>query len=141
MDDVVGGEHRPVRLDLGPLAVLAEDPDVPGGAGHVATALLALGAKVSCIGLIGQDPPGREMTQLLARTGAKVHGVRLPEHLDLTHVELEAGRSSQATLLGRDDATVESLYLSPALSKELVKPKLIYQFTHSEQMCLLEARG
>lgn len=75
------------------------------------------------------------------RTGDKVHGVRLPEHLDLTHMELEAGRSSQATLLGRDDATIESLYLSPALSKELVKPRMIYQFTRSEQMCLLEARA
>jgi len=74
------------------------------------------------------------------RTGDKVHGVRLPEHLHLTHMELDAGRSSQATLLGRDDATIESLYLSPALSKELIKPKMIYQFTHSEQMCLLEAR-
>lgn len=75
------------------------------------------------------------------RTGNKVHGVKLPEHLDLTHMELEAGRSSQATLLGRDDATFESLYLSPALSKELTKPKMIYHFTHSEQMCLLEARA
>ena len=75
------------------------------------------------------------------RTGDKVHGVSLPEHLNLTHMELEAGRSSQATLLGRDDATVESLYLSPALSKELLKPKMIYQFTKSEQMCLLEARA
>lgn len=73
------------------------------------------------------------------RTGDKVHGLRLPEHLSLTHMELDAGRSSQATLLGRDDATIESLYLSPALSKELIKPKTIYQFTRSEQMCLLEA--
>lgn len=72
------------------------------------------------------------------RTGNKVHGAKLPEHLNLTHMELSAGRSSQATLLGRDDATVESLYLSPALSKELTKPKRLYHFTHSEQMCLLE---
>jgi len=44
-------------------------------------------------------------------------------------------------LLGREDATFESLYLSPALAKELIKPKMIYHFTHSEQMCLLEARA
>jgi DNA adenine methylase len=30
-------------------------------------------------------------------------------------VDLEAGRSTQATLLGRDEITVESLYLSPEL--------------------------
>ncbi len=75
------------------------------------------------------------------RTGSKVHGIRLPEHLNLTHMELNAGRSSQATLLGRGDATIESLYLSPALGKELIKPKMIYRFTQSEQISLLEARA
>jgi DNA adenine methylase len=49
------------------------------------------------------------------RTGRKVHGRPLPESLGLTRLELEAGVSSQATLLGRTERTVESLYLSPAL--------------------------
>src|SRR5216684_7628182 len=53
------------------------------------------------------------------RTGEKVHGRRLPSPLRLHLVELEAGRSSQATLLGRDEITVESLYLSPALADRL----------------------
>jgi len=39
--------------------------------------------------------------------------------LNLTLVEIEAGRSSQATLLGREEMTVESLYLSPVLADEL----------------------
>ena len=75
------------------------------------------------------------------RTGDKVHGVRLPEHLNLTHMELQAGRSTQATLLGRDDATIESLYLSPALADELIKSKTVYRLTRSKQMCLFEARS
>src|SRR4030065_470212 len=50
------------------------------------------------------------------RTGNKTFGTRLPESLSLTLIELEAGRSSQATLLGRDAITVESLYLSPPLA-------------------------
>ena len=49
------------------------------------------------------------------RTGKKMHGKKLPDHLELTHIEIEAGRSSQETLLGRNASTVESLYLSPAL--------------------------
>lgn len=49
------------------------------------------------------------------RTGEKMHGKKLPDHLELTHIEIEAGRSSQETLLGRNASTVESLYLSPAL--------------------------
>lgn len=53
------------------------------------------------------------------RTGDKTYGEPLPGYLNLKHIELEAGRSSQATLLGRDDVTVESLYLSPALAKDV----------------------
>ena len=75
------------------------------------------------------------------RTGDKVYGEALPAHLELTHMELDAGRSSQATLLGRTDATIESLYLSPALSTELLKPKMIYHFTKSEQLCLMESKA
>ena len=47
--------------------------------------------------------------------GDKSYGKDLPEHLNLKKVLLDAGRSSQATLSGRDDKTFESLYLSPAL--------------------------
>lgn len=49
------------------------------------------------------------------RTGTKTYGQPLPAALRLTHLEIRAGRSSQATLLGRSDVTYESLYLSPAL--------------------------
>lgn len=49
------------------------------------------------------------------RTGIKTFGDKLPDSLHLKHVEIAAGRSSQATLLGRDYYTYESLYISPAL--------------------------
>ena len=50
------------------------------------------------------------------RTGDKTYGAPLPDSLGLTHLEIEAGRSTQSTLLGRDDITYESLYLSPELA-------------------------
>lgn len=50
------------------------------------------------------------------RTGDKVFGPPLPDSLGLTRLEICAGRSSQATLLGRTDETFESLYLSAALA-------------------------
>lgn len=53
------------------------------------------------------------------RCGDKRYGEPLPEDLSLVHLELRAGRSSQATLLGRHDVTYESLYLSPALASAL----------------------
>ena len=49
------------------------------------------------------------------QTGNKIHGRELPDHLRLVRLEIRAGRSSQATLLGKSDETVESLYLSNAL--------------------------
>ncbi len=55
------------------------------------------------------------------RTGSKVFGKPLPKSLGLKHLEIRAGRSTQATLLGRSDMTYESLYLSPALVKALPK--------------------
>lgn len=48
-------------------------------------------------------------------TGAKSYGAPLPEALGLTRLLLEAGTSAQATLSGRAERTVESLYLSPGL--------------------------
>lgn len=52
--------------------------------------------------------------------GDKSYGNELPEELKLTKIGIDAGRSSQATLLGRTDKTIESLYLSPALSKKIL---------------------
>lgn len=49
------------------------------------------------------------------RTGSKCFGQPLPAWLNLTRIEVKAGRSSQATLLGRAETTYESLYLSPAV--------------------------
>jgi DNA adenine methylase len=61
------------------------------------------------------------------RTGNKTYGNPLPENLNLKKIEINAGRSSQATLLSRNEITYEVIYLSPALvakvdmNKELEK--------------------
>lgn len=55
------------------------------------------------------------------KLGERVYGQALPDRLGLQRLELDAGRSSTATLLGRDDVTIESLYLSKPLTKRLMK--------------------
>lgn len=72
------------------------------------------------------------------RTGSKTFGQGLPLELNLTLIELNAGPSSQATLLGRRETTFESLYLSPALSNQLSSIPLVYNYSRGEQLCLLE---
>ncbi|MCX7425552.1 MAG: DNA adenine methylase [Planctomycetia bacterium] len=57
------------------------------------------------------------------RTGEKTYGELLPTYLNLVHIEVHAGRSTQATLLGRDHDTYESLYLSSALAKAISSKK------------------
>ena len=52
-------------------------------------------------------------------TGGREYGPPLPEHLGLTRLMLDAGASSQATLNGRREQTVESLYLTPGLAPAL----------------------
>ena len=46
------------------------------------------------------------------RCGEKTYGEALPVSLNMTRMELHAGRSSQSTLNGGSDVTVESLYIS-----------------------------
>jgi len=73
------------------------------------------------------------------RSGSRTYGKPLPAKLNLTLVEIEAGRSSQATLLGRAEMTVESLYLSPALAEELEAQPAIHRRRQDEQMLLMES--
>jgi DNA adenine methylase len=47
--------------------------------------------------------------------GAKDYEIEFPKELGLLRIPIDAGRSSQATLLGRSEITIESLYLSPVL--------------------------
>ncbi len=54
-------------------------------------------------------------------TGGRAYGPSLPEALGLTRLLLNAGTSSQATLNGRREQTVESLYLTPGLASSTVR--------------------
>jgi DNA adenine methylase len=72
------------------------------------------------------------------RTGAKRYGEPLPATLSLIHIELAAGVSSQATLLGRRAKTYESLYLSPALARRIGFSPSATFIAAREQLALLE---
>ena len=56
-------------------------------------------------------------------TGGREYGPPLPATLGLTRILLDAGVSTQSTLNGRREETVESLYLTPGLSaSEIIGP-------------------
>jgi DNA adenine methylase len=60
------------------------------------------------------------------KLGEKSFGRVLPKSLNLERIEIEVGRSSQSTLLGKEETTIESFYLSPNLSRKLITPHNSY---------------
>jgi DNA adenine methylase len=75
------------------------------------------------------------------KRGSKTFGHTLPKELGLKRIEIEVGRSSQATLLGREEITVESLYLSPNLPSGQLAELVGYISETSRQLTLLEKHG
>ena len=113
--------YREVVLEATSADLVYLDPPYQGVCGKRDTRYLAAAPCAEFVGVLAQLNRRniRYIVSYDGRTGVKAHGAVLPAHLELAHLELAAGRSSQATLLGRADTTFESLYLSPALSKEL----------------------
>ncbi|HEY9831422.1 MAG TPA: DNA adenine methylase [Stenomitos sp.] len=75
------------------------------------------------------------------KRGNKNFGNTLPKKLGLKRIEIEVGRSSQATLLGREEITVESLYLSPNLPNSQNVELASYIDKAPKQPTLLEKHG
>lgn len=78
------------------------------------------------------------------KLGDKAFGKVLPKSLNLERIEIEVGRSSQSTLLGKEETTIESLYLSPSLSSSLMTPQISdfsYIGKKPKQLTLLEKHG
>jgi DNA adenine methylase len=78
------------------------------------------------------------------KLGDKAFGKVLPKSLNLERIEIEVGRSSQSTLLGKEETTIESLYLSPGLSESLMNTKICdfsYMGKKTKQLVLLEKHG
>jgi len=78
------------------------------------------------------------------KLGDKAFGQILPHSLNLKRIEIVVGRSSQSTLLGKNETTVESLYLSPNLSTSLVTSlfhTVNYKTSTPKQLNLLEQHG
>jgi DNA adenine methylase len=101
--------------------VIYMDPPYQGTSGEKDSRYLAgLSFDDFVVALDGLNARGlRYAISYDGRTGDKSYGEPLPSYLRLAHVELEAGRSTQSTLLGREEHTVESLYISPALASEI----------------------
>lgn len=72
------------------------------------------------------------------KLGNKSYGNSLPKNLNLKQILIEVGRSTTSTLLGNNDITYESLYLSPGLIDKIdVIPQETLALKSSKQLQLL----
>ena len=72
------------------------------------------------------------------KLGNKTFGIPLPPELGLNRIEIEVGRSTQSTLLGKSEITTESLYLSPNLQSGHFSQLDSYIRTVPKQLTLLQ---
>ena len=63
------------------------------------------------------------------KCGEKTYGEELPEELGLQKVLLNAGLSSQSTLLGKKEITYEALYISQGLQHQIPQPEPMVQYS------------
>ena len=134
--------YRDILALAGPKDMIYMDPPYQGVCGNRDTRYLQsvqFGEFVEEIKKLN-DKNVRFIISYDGRTGQKSHGRPLPDDLNLAFIELDAGRSTQATLLGRDFVTIESLYLSPALVGQLSNVPTPHRYAPGEQGCLLENR-
>lgn len=128
---VVASDFREIIKDAGPEDLVYMDPPWQGTSGKKDPRyafLLNLDELVDELALLNK----RRVPFILSFDGTcgdRGYGEALPGSLQLRKINLNAGRSSQATLLGRDEVTVESLYLSKALVDKLdgTSPSLAFK--------------
>jgi DNA adenine methylase len=70
--------------------------------------------------------------------GDKTYGDVLPDELRLKRVLVDTGRSSQATLNGKNTRTVESVYLSERLAGSVSAPSVVHRKFSQQQVALFE---
>jgi len=117
--DAVPGDFEQTIADARPRDLVYMDPPYEGTSGSRDTRYHQGLARERLLAVL-DDLNRRGVPWLLSydgRCGEKTYGTPLPADLCATHLELDAGRSSQATLNGVNAVTVESLYVSPSLGK------------------------
>jgi len=74
------------------------------------------------------------------RKGEKTYGKAIPIDVDIKRIEIKVGRSTQSTLLGKNEITYESLYLPYGLARRLGidcdKNVIEHRKSHSKQSTL-----
>ncbi len=126
LDEYVWGEVKRISPEAPiPVVEVRRRTLCPGGAGNVACNLLALGAKVEVVSVVGDDRPGEVLLQELAEKGAEVSAVIVEKGRPTTQKTRVMAHRQQIVRVDTEvaaevkEATARSL--AKALEKALVK--------------------
>lgn len=72
---IIGTSNRMSPEAPVPVVIPSEEYSIPGGAANVAMNLCAMGAHVTCIGLVGDDIWGKKLLSLLTKQGINIDGI------------------------------------------------------------------
>src|SRR5579862_867239 len=92
------------------------ETSVPGGAANVVNNLLALGARVSVVGVVGDDAAGEDLRQALSLEGAETGGVVVDVSRPTTRKTRVLARSQQVLRIDRERTLPISAGVSDALA-------------------------
>ena len=96
-----------------------EENQRSGGAGNVARNLVALGAKVSVCGLVGDDVPGRNMVAQLGEDGVDTDGILVDRNRPTTIKTRVIAHAQQVVRVDREATDMVSPGLAQALAAGL----------------------
>jgi D-beta-D-heptose 7-phosphate kinase / D-beta-D-heptose 1-phosphate adenosyltransferase len=106
LDEYLWGKVERVSPEA-PVAVVEVERETRtlGGAGNVVNNLVALGAQVEVLGLVGDDNPGRLLTQEMVRLGVEVDGLFTDPGRRTSRKTRVIGASQQVVRIDRETRT------------------------------------
>src|SRR3972149_4023611 len=103
LDEYVWGDVGRISPEAPvPVVAVTRDTRALGGAGNVAVNLSGLGAGVVLAGLIGADPPGREIVRMLKAHRIGISGIVIDRNRPTTTKKRVVAHSQQVVLGGRE---------------------------------------
>jgi D-beta-D-heptose 7-phosphate kinase / D-beta-D-heptose 1-phosphate adenosyltransferase len=106
LDEYLWGKVERISPEA-PVAVVEVERETHtlGGAGNVVNNLVALGAQVEVLGLVGEDNPGRLLKQEMIRLGVEVNGLFTDRERRTSRKTRVIGASQQVVRIDRETRT------------------------------------
>lgn len=120
MDEYVWGDASRVSPESPVLVIdVQRESAVPGGAANVAANIIALGAKVSVFGAVGDDQHGRALAETLREKGANVDGVVVDKERRTTRKTRVVAQNQQVLRVDRESTEPMNEMVSKQIFQKL----------------------